>query len=70
MSTVSIHIEGHEDGTLDDGPDLALVLRHIADELMNGASMSGDTAIPATVLTSYEGDIEEPAVWSIQHGRY
>lgn len=69
MSTVSIHIEGHEDGALDDGPDLALALRHIAEELMNGeASVNVENVLPADVVTPYDED--EPATWSAQWGRY
>jgi hypothetical protein len=72
MSTVSIHIEGHEDGSLDDGPDLAVALRYIADQLMNTPGTYG-TVLPEEIGPGYVSpfdDETEPAAWSLQYGIY
>jgi hypothetical protein len=77
MSTVSIHIEGHEDGSIDDYSDLAVVLLHIADQMMNEQPALWDNQIPADVLMPYGGwsdhddeDEDELATWSVQYSRY
>lgn len=75
MSTVSIHIEGHEDGVLDFPEDLAAALRHIADRLDSGDSGERDNYIPADVVQPYQsvfGDEqtdEDRATWSVQYWR-
>lgn len=71
MATVSIHIEGHEDGSIDDPADLAVALRYIAEQLMSGEAgyHNGDNVpIPADVLTPYDED--NRASWSVQYSRY
>ncbi len=78
--TVSIHIEGHEDGSIDDFHDLALVLRHIADQMMNEEPALSDNEIPVEILLPYVGncpveidpedDEDTRATWSVQYGRY
>lgn len=72
MSTISIHIEGHEDGALDDPHDLAVVLRWIADDLPNSIRYN---PIPPEVVTP-AGDDPDPvdmddyAQWSVQYSLY
>jgi len=78
MSTVSIHIEGHEDGSLDDAWDLAKALRHIADALeADDSPGQHDVPIPADIVMPYGGwsdpeddEDEELATWSVQYSRY
>lgn len=80
MSTVSIHIEGHEDGVLDFPEDLAAALRHIADRLDSGNSGERDNEFPVEVVLPYVGNVpvevdpedddEERATWSVQYSRY
>lgn len=67
MATVSNHIEGHEDGSIDDPADLAVVLRDIAQQLMDGAHATGG---PLPELPVYDEDDPEPAAWSVQYSRY
>lgn len=66
MSTVSIHIEGHEDGVLDDPADLAVVLRDIAQQMMDDSATGG----PLPEVAVYDEDDPEPAAWSVQYSRY
>lgn len=66
MATVSIHIEGHEDGCLDDPADLAVVLRDIAEQMMDNSATGG----PLLELPVYDEDDPEPAAWEVQYGRY
>lgn len=60
MSTVSIHIEGHEDGTLDDHADLGRVLRFIADQMVNENTGPNFNKIPADILLPYVGFEPDP----------
>lgn len=73
MTTVSVHIEGHEDGSIDDSADLATVLRHIAERLMSGTSQSADNIIPEGIVPGYTSPFDgetEPATWSVQYSMY
>lgn len=78
MATVSIHIEGHEDGTLDDPADLAVALRYIAEQLMSGEAgvhNGDDVPLPADVVQPYQSpfgddDPDDLATWTVQYGIY
>lgn len=75
MSTVSIHIEGHEDGSLDDPHDLSVIADFIASRLMAGETGG---SFPSDILLPYVGwtepdevpEDDDRASWSVQYSRY
>ena len=73
MATVSIHIEGHEDGSLDDTPELAVALQHIVDRMKDGTMSIVDNVFPESVVPGYKSpfdDETEPATWIVQYSMY